>query len=84
MATAHLRGPKPYVVGRDFSLWMHRFEAYARAARIPQEQLADALLSLLDDRTFRAFDLLGLTMAQITYYREQLGHSQSGLHQMPE
>ncbi len=52
---------------------MRRFEAYARAARIPQEQLADALLLLLDDGAFRAFDLLGLTAAQITDYKELLG-----------
>ena len=67
MATAHFRGPKPYTPGADFSLWRRRFESYARAAKkIPQDQLSDALLALLDDAAFRAFDLLGLTEAVST------------------
>ena len=61
MATAHFRGPKPYTPGADFSLWRRRFESYARAAKIDEAQLSDALLALLDDAAFRAFDLLGLT-----------------------
>ena len=47
--------------GDDFQLWCRRLEAYARSTRLPQEQLCDALLTLLDDAAFRAFDLLGLS-----------------------
>ena len=61
MATAHFRRPKPYTPGADFSLWRRRFESYARAAKIDEAQLSDALLALLDDAAFCAFDLLGLT-----------------------
>ena len=70
MATAHFRGPKPYTPGADFSLWRRRFESYARAAKIPQDQLSDALLALLDDAAFRAFDLLGLTEAVRADYKQ--------------
>ena len=67
MATAHFRGPKPYTPGADFSLWRRRFESYARAAKIPQDQLSDALLA---DAAFRAFDLLGLTEAVQADYKK--------------
>ena len=70
MATAHFRGPKPYSPAADFTLWVQRFEAYARAAKVPEEQLSDALLALLDDAAFRAFDLLGLTAAVRADYKE--------------
>ena len=70
MATAQFRGPKPYTPGADFSLWRRRFESYARAAKIPQDQLSDALLALLDDAAFRAFDLLGLTEAVRADYKQ--------------
>ncbi len=60
MASAHLRSPRPYGSG-DFALWLRRFEAYARAVRVPQAQMSDALLSLLDDAAFRTYDLLGLS-----------------------
>ena len=36
-------------------------EIRVRAAKIDEAQLSDALLALLDDAAFRAFDLLGLT-----------------------
>ena len=64
------RGPKPYSPDADFSLWVRRFEAYARAATIPEEQLSDALLALLDDAAFRAFDLLGLTSVVRADYKQ--------------
>ena len=62
MATPPLqiRAPRPYSVGDDFALWIRRFEAYARSVRIPDDKLSDALLALLDDAAFRAYDLLGL------------------------
>lgn len=69
MATAYLKGPRPYTLGGDFSLWMRRFEAYAQAAAITEKQLPNALLSLLDDAAFRAFDLLGLTPEDTGNYK---------------
>ena len=61
MATpSQVRAPRQFAVGDDFTLWIRRFEAYARAVKIPKEGLSDALLALLDDAAFRAFDLLGL------------------------
>ena len=60
MATPQIRAPRPYSVGDDFALWTRRFEAYARSVKIPEAQLSNALLALLDDAAFRAYDLLGL------------------------
>ena len=61
MATPlQIRAPRPYSAGDDFALWIRRFEAYARSVRIPDEKLPDALLALLDDAAFRAYDLLGM------------------------
>ena len=61
MATPlQIRAPRPYSAGDDFALWIRRFEAYARSVRIPDDKLPDALLALLDDAAFRAYDLLGL------------------------
>ena len=56
----HIRAPWPYSAGDDFTLWICRFEAYTRSVRIPDDKLPDALLALLDDDVFRAYDLLGL------------------------
>ena len=70
MATAHIRGPKPYAVGGDFALWLRRFEAYARSVKIPVGQMCDSLLALLDDAAFRAFDLLGLSDEEKTDYKK--------------
>ena len=39
MATAQIRGPKPYRVGGDFALSVRRFEAYARTVKIPNAQI---------------------------------------------
>ena len=47
-------------MGDNFALWIRRFEAYARSVRIPDDKLSNALLALLDDAAFRAYDLLGL------------------------
>ena len=46
---------------RRLQLWCRRFEAYALSVMLLKEQLCDALLALLDDAAFRAFDLLGLS-----------------------
>jgi len=71
MATPPLiRTPRPYSVGDDFALWIRRFEAYSRAVRIPDDKLSDALLALLDDAAFRAFDLLGLDDATVKDYKQ--------------
>ena len=58
--TVQIRAPRPYTVGDDFALWIRRFEAYASSVRIPDGKLPDAMLALLDDAAFRAYDLLGL------------------------
>ena len=67
-----IRTPRPYsklnVTGDDFALWIRRFEAYTRAVRIPDDKLSDALLALLDDAAFRAFDLLGLPEETVKDY----------------
>ncbi len=69
MASGQIRGPKPYAVGGDFALWVRRFEAYSKAVRIPDEQMCNALLALLDDDAFRAFDLLQLSAAEVADYK---------------
>ena len=50
---AYVKAPKLYAVGSDFSLWVNRFESYAKAVKIAVEQISDALLALLDDAAFR-------------------------------
>ena len=62
---AYIKAPKPYAVGSDFSLWVKWFESCAKAVKIADEQISDALLALLDDAAFQAFDLLGLTERQV-------------------
>ena len=60
MATPlQIRAPQPYSAGDDFALWIRRFEAHTRSVKIPDDKLSDALLALLDDAAFRAYDLLG-------------------------
>ena len=58
MAVPQLRAPRPYSLGEDFQLWLRRFEAFAKAVKTPDDQFCNAVLSLLDDGAFRAFDLL--------------------------
>ena len=70
---AYVKAPKPYAVGSDFSLSVKRFESYAKAVKVADEQISDALLSLLDDSAFRAFDLLGLTEEQVRDYKQLVG-----------
>ena len=65
-----IRTPRPYAVGDDFALWVRRVEAYARALKTPDDKPSDALLALLDDATFRAFDLLGLEEATVKDYKQ--------------
>lgn len=70
MATPQIRSPRPYSQGEDFQLWLRRFEAYARAVKTPEEQFCNALLALLDDAAFRAYDLLALTDEQSQDYKQ--------------
>ena len=58
MAAPQLRAPRPYSLGEDFQLWLRRFETFAKAVKTPDDQFCNAVLSLLDDGAFRAFDLL--------------------------
>ncbi len=60
ISSACIRAHRPYSLGDDFALWVRRFEAYCRAVKTPQDRTCDSLLVLLDDASFRAFDLLGL------------------------
>ena len=60
---------KAFSPGDDFQLWCRWFEAHARSVRFPLEQLCDALLALLDDATFRAFDLLSLSEEKSQDYK---------------
>ena len=59
--TLAVRMPKAFSPEDVFQLWCRRFKTYAQSVRLPQEQLCDALLAVLDDAAFRAFDLLGLS-----------------------
>ena len=45
-------------VGDNFTLWICRFEAYPHSVKSPNYKLPYDLLALLDDTTFRAYDLL--------------------------
>ena len=45
-------------------------KSYAKAVKIADEQISDALLALLDDA---AFDLLGLTEGQVRDYKQLVG-----------
>lgn len=65
-----VRAPRPFSIGDDFALWIRRFEAYARAVNIAEGTLGDALLALLDDAAFRAFDLLELPEATLKDYKK--------------
>ncbi len=70
MASPQIRAPKPYSPGDDFVLWTRRFEAYARSTRITDGQMSDALLALLDDAAFRAYDLSGITEETSRDYKQ--------------
>ncbi len=70
MATAQVRAPKQYKIGGDFVLWLRRFEANARVAKIPLGQMCDSLLALLDDVAFRAVDLLQLSDEDTKDYKK--------------
>lgn len=71
MATPlQIRAPRPYSAGDDFALWIRRFEAYARSVKIPDDKLPDALLALLDDAAFRAYDLLGLDESVVRDFKQ--------------
>ena len=46
----YVRAPPRFKSGSDFELYLQRFSAYARAANCPDEEKADLLISLLDDK----------------------------------
>ena len=73
ISTAAIRAPRPYSLGDDFGLWVRRFEAYCRAVGTPHDRMCDSLLALLDDASFRAFDLLELTEETQKDYKLLLG-----------
>ena len=50
-------------------MWLKRFESYARALKLEEGHLCDAMLSLLDDAAFRAYDLLGLGESDTQDYK---------------
>ena len=52
--------PPRFLVGTDLTLWLSRFELYVRLAKVPKEQEAGELLSLLDDEPFRVISQQGL------------------------
>ena len=54
------RPPPRFSVGTDLTLWLSRIELYVRLAKIPKEQVAGELLSLLDDEPFRIISQQGL------------------------
>ena len=56
-------------------MWLKRFVSYARALKLEEGHMCDAMLSLLDDAAFRAYDLLGLGESDTQDYK--LLHVQS-------
>ena len=69
MATPQICAPRSYALGEDFQLWLRHFEAYSCAVRMPKEQMCNALLSQLDDASFRAYDLLQLPEEEAADYK---------------
>ena len=61
---------KAFSPGDDFQLWYRWSEANAQSVRLPQEPLCDALLALLDNAAFRAFDLLDLSEETSQDYKQ--------------
>ena len=49
-----------------------KIRVICESSKNPQDQLSDALLALLDDAAFRAFDLLGLTAEAVRADYKQL------------
>ena len=50
-------------------MWLKCFESYARALKLEEGHMCDAMLSLLDDVAFRAYDLLGLGESDTQDYK---------------
>ena len=46
----YVRAPPQFKSGSDLELYLQRFRAYARSANCPQGDIADLLISLLDDK----------------------------------
>lgn len=61
MATASVRLPKTYTQDDDFQLWLKRFEIYANITELKGDVKVASLLSLLDETSFRLFELLELS-----------------------
>ena len=49
-----------FSASNEFALWLKRFNLYLEEAEVPREERAKALLSLLNDATFRVVGQLGL------------------------
>lgn len=65
-----IRAPRSYALGEDFALWLRRYEAYVTAVEMPEDKHCAALLSMLDDAAFRAYDLLGLSATDAADYKK--------------
>lgn len=65
-----IRAPRSYALGEDFALWLRRYEAYVKAVEMPEDKHCAALLSMLDDAAFRAYDLLGLSATDAADYKK--------------
>ena len=50
-------------------MWFKRFKSYARALKLEEGHMCDAMLSLPDDAAFRAYDLLGLGESDAQDYK---------------
>ena len=50
-------------------MWIKHFESYAKALKLEEGHMCDAMLSLLDDVAFRAYDLLGLGESDTQDYK---------------
>ena len=46
----YVRAPPQYKSGSNLDLYLQRFRAYARALNCPENEQADLLMSLLDDK----------------------------------
>ena len=59
-ARVSARPPAKFTSRTDFTLWIQRFELYAKEAEIPDAKMTKELLSLLDDESFRVINHHGL------------------------
>ena len=59
-ARVSARPPAKFTSRTDFTLWIQKFELYAKEAEIPDAKMTKELLSLLDDESFRVINHHGL------------------------